>query len=89
MRSSGYDSMLSLAWGLVWIPGQRTKILHVTWHGQKKKKSCRVRVWPCYGRTWTKLATVRFLTEVVGGQDGIQGAHGHGLRVWNNPHLTY
>ena len=37
MRSSGYDSMLSLAWGLVWIPGQRTKILHVTWHGQKKK----------------------------------------------------
>ena len=59
-------------------------------HGMaKKKKSCRVRVWPCYGRTWTKLATVRFLTEVVGGQDGIQGAHGHGLRVWNNPHLTY
>ena len=43
----------------------------------------------CHGIVPGSLETVRFLMEVVGGQDGIQGAHGHGLRVWNNPHLTY
>ena len=51
---------------------------------KKKKKICRVRVGPCHGRTWIKLAAGRFLMEVV----GIEGAHGRGLRVWNNPHLT-